>query len=346
MNVPAKRLMKACLWSAVPALGFVAGLLFLPVAPATAHPQTWQGPGSPAAELAVAKGETIATVRADGSGLSVVYDGTSDNATPSSPKWSSDGTWLAFNPCGCQTVAIKKVSGGSVVVLASDIQTGESGDWSPAGEKFLYQPESFKNFVVYDAATESKRAMHVGPKGITWEATWSPSGKWVAYGGGPAPNSTGSRNIYVIRPDGTGRRRFPTPSGLVCDQPSWSPNERSLAYQCSDTHSNKYAIYVSSVDGSRQIRITTNAYGPVSWSPNSARVVYSSPAGLFVANVNTGHATAIVGGAIGRKAWGPKWSPSGDAIAFNSTKGVYLVSPDGTRLVLAVRGGSYAVWKP
>jgi Tol biopolymer transport system component len=106
----------------------------------------------------------------------------------------------------------------------------------------------------------------------------SPDGERIALsnGGGEFP----PRNIYVMRPDGTGLRKI-TSGDFYEVTPAWSPDGRSIVFAstrcCATAHSSgNYALYTMSADGSGLRRITQDSASDLSpaWSPDGTRIAY------------------------------------------------------------------------
>jgi hypothetical protein len=79
-------------------------------------------------------------------------------------------------------------------------------------------------------------------------ASWSPDGKWIALHVG----SGGSHNLYLIHPDGSGRRRLTRGGG---EMPSWSPDGRYIAYAA------PAGLVVIRPDGTEVTRLSTGVSG-------------------------------------------------------------------------------------
>lgn len=105
---------------------------------------------------------------------------------------------------------------------------------------------------------------------------WSPDGRWIAFGS----LRTGDFEVYVIRPDGSGRRRV-TSHPAVDFRPSWSPDGAWIAFSSSRaseaaTRSGNYDIYLMRPDGGDIRQLTHHeqlALRP-SWSPGGEALAY------------------------------------------------------------------------
>ncbi|MDY7080493.1 MAG: hypothetical protein SXV54_26740 [Chloroflexota bacterium] len=94
--------------------------------------------------------------------------------------------------------------------------------------------------------------------------SWSPDGEWLAY--------TGADGIYVVRADGTERRRVleycaccqATPSGVTWNDwpplPEWSPDGKWLVYHREEQ--GEYAIYKLSLETGEEVLIIEGGLNP------------------------------------------------------------------------------------
>lgn len=244
------------------------------------------------------------------------------------PVWSPDGSRLAY------------------------VRFSEIGRGSPTGEADIW---------VADADGGNAHALVDGP-GWQWFPRWSPDGSWVAYteearGGpwlesgplGPVPGqgpqgpdfgATGGAarpeaDIWVVRPDGSGRVR-------LTDEPgddraaSWSPDGRRLVFD--STRDGNTELYAIDVDGTNTVRVT-DAPGEdwaAAWSPDGRWIAFSSDrSGIAQVWITTPDGAAprqLTDDAAGNL-W-PAWSPDGSRVAITSwrTGGsqVWDVAADGT----------------
>jgi Tol biopolymer transport system component len=133
---------------------------------------------------------------------------------------------------------------------------------------------------------------------------WSPNGRWIAFRGGDIQK----QSLYVIRPDGTGRRMLITLQSRrsYLQFFEWSPDSTRLATQAGGD------ILVVGLNGSRR-RIQAAEFGD--WSPNGRRLLYTSlrrRPGWVVVSTRAGSERRRL--FLGTD---PDWAPNGRGIAFS-----------------------------
>jgi Tol biopolymer transport system component len=173
--------------------------------------------------------------------------------------------------------------------------------------------------------------------------------------------------IVIARPDGTEVAQVKTV--VDASGPVFAPDGTGLAFY--GTVDGATTILVAQADGRDPIPVSTGIEiddlamdAPMSWSPDSQRVVFSGLAGeqrrLYVANVD-GTDTHPIGDRE-LSTIDPAWSPDGAWIAFHgfdaaedaaageyrTTAGLYLIRPDGRDQTLLVKGdgGDFIYRKP
>jgi Tol biopolymer transport system component len=112
----------------------------------------------------------------------------------------------------------------------------------------------------------------VRPKslGDGWQASFSPSGRRVAYRG------TGPWGICVVHEDGSHRR---CRGGFNVGSPRWSPSGRGLAFIRNDFYGNFEGVLVRAADGSRERLVVADPAAEVSWSPSGRLLAFSTWSG-------------------------------------------------------------------
>src|SRR5216684_3008898 len=178
----------------------------------------------------------------------------------------------------------------------------------------------------------------------------------IAYG---ARDNDGRQQIFVVRPDGTGKRRL-TQEGDQNYLPAWSRDGRKLAF--TSNRSGRSQIWVMAADGSNPIQLTTEADNAVpTWSPDGKRLAFASKrtghSEIWVMNADGSDQTQLTKTDVAIANDGPAWSPDGRKIAFYSNRSghyaIWLMDPDGSHLTQFTTpdGGRYLdsnapAWSP
>jgi dipeptidyl aminopeptidase/acylaminoacyl peptidase len=168
--------------------------------------------------------------------------------------------------------------------------------------------------------------------------------------------SSADTEVYVINPDGTGLLRL-TDNFSADGFPRWSPDSTRIAFVTLESR-----LFVSEADGSRQARLSNNAYGALDlfdWSPDGSMIVYSgfkrgrNVSDLWISKAD-GSGTTMLPVRDLKSVHSPVWSPDGARIAFEGIAkgkhppgGLYLVKSDGGKAVMLARGNvTRARWSP
>ncbi|KAJ1387386.1 WD40-like Beta Propeller [Sesbania bispinosa] len=147
-----------------------------------------------------------------------------------------------------------------------------------------------KNLYVMDAVGGEKKSLRRLTEG-PWTDTmcnWSPDGEWIAFASDRHDPGTGSFEIYLIHPDGTGLRKLiQSGSGGRTNHPYFSPDGKSIVFTSdyaaisaepisNPHHYQPYGeIFTIRLDGSGMKRLTHNSYedGTPAWSPKYMKPV-------------------------------------------------------------------------
>jgi len=273
------------------------------------------------------------------------------------PAWSPDGTRILFEAdafAGAPSyVMVANVDGTGLSRLATGGESGPPGAhpvWSPDGTEIAFA----RNDGLYVMRADGTGVHQVGPAGAV-EPSWQSLPGGAPQPATPGPSATTSAgpaggeisytvegpsdaDIYVIRPDGTGRTRLTDERGW--DQASaWSPDGTRIAFTSfrPNMEGNPPAIYLMNADGTGLQLVVANAFGS-SWSPDGGRIAYSSQADR---NVDI-YVVGADGTGLSRltddpaRDVSPTWSPDGMHIAFvEDSNGagfgrLYVMDADGT----------------
>jgi Tol biopolymer transport system component len=136
------------------------------------------------------------------------------------------------------------------------------------------------------------------------------------------------RALWLIAPDGSDPRQLTDEVHVIW--PVWSPDRSQIAFLAPDPDDpmGNVSLYRIAIDGSSPERLVdgVSAHAAPAWSPDGARIAYTSFAGydpvyetgsigVRVVHVETGEETDLTGAEY-PLAFNPAWSPDGTDIAF------------------------------
>ena len=175
--------------------------------------------------------------------------------------WSRDGAWIVYaitlrphlgQPGG--VIAMLKMDGVYKTIVNLGVE-GNGPTFSPDGKQVLYSGSppniSSLGLMVVSAGGGAGRQLTTDNGG---NAEYSPRGDKIVY---QAPDSAGHRQIFVINPDGSGKRQL-TRGTSNDGQPTWSRDCGSIFWR-SDQNGTAWAIYVMNADGTNPRKIYDNA---------------------------------------------------------------------------------------
>lgn len=142
------------------------------------------------------------------------------------PTWSPDGREILFASDQAEGIQLWVVEvDGSNLRRVTDLpaQRGRS-DWSPDGRSIVTDSGGPWRHEIYLMNADGSDAHRISPPGGNSQGpTFSPDGQWVAFTAYfDHPNDPNGCEIYIMRIDGTDRRRMT--DNLFCDyQPRWGP---------------------------------------------------------------------------------------------------------------------------
>jgi Tol biopolymer transport system component len=182
------------------------------------------------------------------------------------------------------------------------------------------------------------------------DPAWSPSGGEIAYvvSGLDTTTSLGGTYecglIYLVRPDGTGRRRLSPRDAGDCD-PAWSPDGTKLAFRRVDDTRGGDDLYVMTSNGShpRRIAYRDNGFENFAWAPDSRRLAFTDfdPSDVYVFDLRSGHTSDITQRFNRVHGWlsgDAEWWSDGRQLVFDTASCatppdpvLYVISADGSR---------------
>ncbi|CAL8997087.1 unnamed protein product [Prunus brigantina] len=158
---------------------------------------------------------------------------------------------------------------------------------SPDGKRIVFRSglSGHKNLYIMDAEDGERSGLHRLTEGM-WTDTmcnWSPDGELIAFASDRDDPGSGSFELYVIHPNGTGLRKvIQSGSGGRTNHPWFSPDGKSLVFTSdygaisaepisNPHHYQPYGeIFTINLDGSDLKRLTQNSYedGTPVWIPH------------------------------------------------------------------------------
>jgi Tol biopolymer transport system component len=175
----------------------------------------------------------IAVMRADGSGVQLLTDGSANYGLPS---WSPDGRRLVYRAAAGDAGGLRIVDIETHAV--SVLTTGHENfpGWSPKGDRIGFTSDRDGDYDIYTIkpdGTDVRRLTRT--PGNDAHSAWSPDGEWIAFtsarGGFKDEsvlhpyNAQPYGDLYVMRADGTDIRQL-TDDQFEDGTPAWLPAMR------------------------------------------------------------------------------------------------------------------------
>jgi Tol biopolymer transport system component len=224
---------------------------------------------------------------------------------------------------------ISPLGGPPRLLIPGDHVVDGHATWSPDGSKLAFDRSRHQleaKVVVANADGSAVREIADG-----YGPIWSPNGREIAFG-------SSSSRLFVMRPDGSGKRRLGSPRIEVGDA-AWSPNGHQLAFAGGPVSRSRDHIYVVGENGRGEHQLTHVGVDAFAWSPDGKLIAFS--------NGDNRHTKLNLVSSDGRKTrrlltFSPAsvgiitsvaWSPNGKTISFQGFAGAEGDGPESTYIV-------------
>jgi Tol biopolymer transport system component len=277
-------------------------------------------------------------MRADGTGQRALTQG-------ATPAWSPEGRRIAYsrerNEYASDIFVIGLQRRGRLRLTATKYkyESQHSPVWSPDGRTIAFQGYDDGSYWISSVGADGsgEQILTRVALGVAEDAgpAWSPDGRTITF------TNVHEAAVYVMRPDGAGRRVLARVSGAdhACCA-AWSPNGRRIAFLVDGD------IWVMSADGTRPRRVdSSGTSGSFTWSPDGRKIAFSIRERGLPPRIRHGDSEVYVVNADGTGLRNltdsddaydedPVWSPDGRAIAFTSDRDgnveIYVMDADGS----------------
>ena len=262
-------------------------------------------------------------------------------STPWRPSFSPDGEWLAFSMSG--SIWKVRINGGEAYELTANSTYDSSPAWSPDGRWIAYTADDnyeSVNLRLLDTVT-GESADLTRDQHVSLDPVWSPDGSRILY---VSTNPDGWYHIYQLQLENgvpgepvrlTEDNAYPNSrlyfgSQDLHIQPTFSPDGQEMILVSNRSIPlGSGAIWRTPVTrdamsrATRVLREETLYRTRPQWSPDGARILYSSHRGSQFTNL---YVLPVQGGEPYQLTFGdwdhfdPRWSPDGEWIAYVSNR--------------------------
>ena len=215
---------------------------------------------------------------------------------------------------------------------------GAGGSLAFTKSQLSFNTNTYTDIDVVDAASGSQRTVaHTVNSGWTTQPSWSPDGRWLAYG-----LTTETRDIptsgqlRIVASDAARRSRVVTVrlAGAVSEV-AWSPSGERIAFVVYTRNTpveyttwtpvgDRTTIFVVNRDGTHLkpvLSVSANVVSDLVWAPDGRHLAFAN--GFVVTTIDVVDVDAVVPLALAvsprtMTASNPRWSPDGRRLAFTA----------------------------
>jgi Tol biopolymer transport system component len=207
-------------------------------------------------------------------------------------------------------------------------------DWSPDGQRIVFELEEATNASVVTASADGTGLHNLTPTGFQGQPSFSPDGKVIVFERDIAENNNG---VWLMNSDGSGRRRVTRSKFGCCDtDPNFSPDGKTITFVRVKRDEELQALFSVKRDGKGLRQLTPYGWDVAikhDWSPDGKLIVLTTNADL----VRTGESANLV--TIRPDGTGKKELTHFTAGTKNAFAGSF--SPDGKQIVFRLESGDH-----
>ena len=253
-------------------------------------------------KIVFVRSDEIYVMDADGSNPTNL---TNNPALDDAPKWSPDGTKIAFTSTrGGQPyhphIYVMNANGSNPIRLTANPGTDYEYNlsWSPDGTKIAFARLTSTGVDIYVInANGTNQTRLTNTSNYNYQPAWSPDGGKIAFSGGRG----GSVQIHVI--DVNGSNDTTLTDEAYAQNPAWSPDGTKIAYSTGE-------IRVMSAYGTNRTYLTSSGTNDSpAWSPDGTKIAFSSApdgnAEIYVMDANGANQTNITNNPVSDSS--PDW---------------------------------------
>lgn len=214
----------------------------------------------------------ICSIKPDGTGFRrLVKVADLGYAGPISPDGLSIAYWV--NQSGYSGRLWVMASDGTDQHLVSTTLTTmyDAPTWSPNSRQLAYTQENNSGIGIVNVDGTGARTVISGDAAAP---SWSPDGQWIAF----TSNRSGSRDVWRIRPDGTGLTDLTNTPAVDDYAAGWSPDGQRLAYMRGNLNPT-VDMWTMRSDGSDQRRLVALPDKVIdtgaSYSPDGTQITFA-----------------------------------------------------------------------
>ena len=152
-------------------------------------------------------------------------------------RWSSDDRWITYLSPDFIGIGVYNLESGEERFYPT--QAGESAPWQPGQTRFVMNEQrilgerSAIHLFLVDPIADTRINLS-GDEAMVEDgaAVWSPDGEWIAFRRNitQGPDATLTKQLWLMRADGSDARPLTTDAEIDHGPPAWSPDGRRLIF--------------------------------------------------------------------------------------------------------------------